>query len=135
MTFTQVSISTSWHPEELLWLIDTGWTLLVDEMFDLTKEWSISFAGCGFMGIYYVGATSCIRERFPRLLQEASRMYGASAGSLMAAILTIGIPLGKWSLLPPHVNLHSSLVHLTQHRSSTNFHERITQLVPPSCTP
>ncbi|XP_056243663.1 patatin-like phospholipase domain-containing protein 2 [Seriola aureovittata] len=62
-------------------------------MFDLKKDWSISFAGCGFMGIYYVGATSCILERFPCLLQDASHIYGASAGSLMAAVLTIGIPL------------------------------------------
>ncbi|XP_071347888.1 1-acylglycerol-3-phosphate O-acyltransferase Pnpla3-like [Trachinotus anak] len=64
-------------------------------MFDLKKDWSISFAGCGFMGIYYVGATSCVLERFPRLLQDAFKMYGASAGSLMAAVLTIGIPLEK----------------------------------------
>ncbi|XP_040894566.1 patatin-like phospholipase domain-containing protein 2 [Toxotes jaculatrix] len=64
-------------------------------MFDLKKEWSISFAGCGFMGIYYVGATSCILERFPRFIQDASKIYGASAGALMAAVLTIGIPLEK----------------------------------------
>uniref|UniRef100_A0A8C6LYC7 triacylglycerol lipase n=1 Tax=Nothobranchius furzeri TaxID=105023 RepID=A0A8C6LYC7_NOTFU len=55
-------------------------------MLDLSKEWSISFAGCGFMGIYYVGVTSCILERFPRFLQEASKVYGASAGALMAAV-------------------------------------------------
>ncbi|KAL4005412.1 hypothetical protein ACER0C_005125 [Sarotherodon galilaeus] len=54
-------------------------------MFDLKKEWSISFAGCGFMGIYYVGATSCILERFPRFIQDASKIYGASAGALTAA--------------------------------------------------
>uniref|UniRef100_UPI003AACCD42 patatin-like phospholipase domain-containing protein 2 n=1 Tax=Centroberyx gerrardi TaxID=166262 RepID=UPI003AACCD42 len=64
-------------------------------MFDLKNEWSISFAGCGFMGIYYVGATGCILERFPRLIQDASKIYGASAGALMAAILTIGIPIEK----------------------------------------
>uniref|UniRef100_A0A3B3BAY6 triacylglycerol lipase n=1 Tax=Oryzias melastigma TaxID=30732 RepID=A0A3B3BAY6_ORYME len=59
-------------------------------MFDLEKEWSISFAGCGFMGIYYVGVSSCILERFPGFIQNATRIYGASAGSLMAAILTLG---------------------------------------------
>uniref|UniRef100_A0A665X209 triacylglycerol lipase n=1 Tax=Echeneis naucrates TaxID=173247 RepID=A0A665X209_ECHNA len=58
-------------------------------MFDLQKEWSISFAGCGFMGIYYVGASSCILERLPRLFQDAFKMYGASAGSLMAAVLSV----------------------------------------------
>ncbi|KAF6721516.1 Patatin-like phospholipase domain-containing protein 2 [Oryzias melastigma] len=64
-------------------------------MFDLEKEWSISFAGCGFMGIYYVGVSSCILERFPGFIQNATRIYGASAGSLMAAILTLGVPVDK----------------------------------------
>lgn len=64
-------------------------------MFDLSKEWDISFAGCGFMGIYYVGASSCILERFPRFIQDASKFYGSSSGALMAATLAIGIPLGN----------------------------------------
>ncbi|XP_056138403.1 patatin-like phospholipase domain-containing protein 2 [Lampris incognitus] len=64
-------------------------------MFDLKTEWSISFAGCGFMGIYYIGATSCILERFPRLIQDASKIYGASAGALMTAILTVGFSVEK----------------------------------------
>ncbi|XP_044213142.1 patatin-like phospholipase domain-containing protein 2 [Thunnus albacares] len=64
-------------------------------MFDLKKEWSISFAGCGFMGIYYVGATSCILERFPGFIRDASKIYGASAGALMASVLSVGIPLEK----------------------------------------
>ncbi|KAM9808081.1 patatin-like phospholipase domain-containing protein 2 [Neosynchiropus ocellatus] len=64
-------------------------------MFDLKNEWSISFAGCGFMGIYYVGASSCILERFPRLIQSAYRLYGASAGALTAAVLCAGLPLEK----------------------------------------
>ncbi|KAM7002334.1 patatin-like phospholipase domain-containing protein 2 [Tautogolabrus adspersus] len=64
-------------------------------MLDLKTEWSISFAGCGFMGIYYVGACSCILERYPRVIQDASKICGASAGSLMAAVLSVGIPLEK----------------------------------------
>ncbi|XP_070686530.1 patatin-like phospholipase domain-containing protein 2 [Pempheris klunzingeri] len=64
-------------------------------MFDLQEDWCISFAGCGFMGIYYVGASSCILERFPRFIHDASKIYGASAGALLATILTVGIPLEK----------------------------------------
>uniref|UniRef100_A0A3Q3X7E8 PNPLA domain-containing protein n=1 Tax=Mola mola TaxID=94237 RepID=A0A3Q3X7E8_MOLML len=56
-------------------------------MLDLEQDWSLSFAGCGFMGIYYVGVISCILERFPRLVRGAFRIYGASAGALMAAVL------------------------------------------------
>lgn len=72
-------------------------------MFDLSKEWSVSFAGCGFMGIYYVGASSCILQRFPHLLLNARAVYGASAGALMAAVLAVGIPLGAFTHRPVHV--------------------------------
>lgn len=64
-------------------------------MLDLERDWSLSFAGCGFMGIYYVGVSSCILERCPRFIRDASRFYGASAGALMAAVLSAGIPLGE----------------------------------------
>lgn len=75
-------------------------------MLDLQKDWSISFAGCGFMGIYYVGVSSCILERAPRFIQDAYKIYGASAGALMAAILTAGVPLGEQTTRPPHVSVH-----------------------------
>ncbi|XP_067349326.1 patatin-like phospholipase domain-containing protein 2 [Channa argus] len=64
-------------------------------MFDWKKEWNISFAGCGFMGIYYVGAASCVLELCPALIHDASKICGASAGALMAAVLTLGLPLEK----------------------------------------
>lgn len=68
------------------------------EMLDLEKDWSLSFAGCGFMGVYYVGVASCLLQRFPRLVHGAYKIYGASAGALMAAVLSAGIPLGEpWS--------------------------------------
>ncbi|XP_028304447.1 patatin-like phospholipase domain-containing protein 2 isoform X2 [Gouania willdenowi] len=41
------------------------------------------------------GATSCILQRFPRFIQEASNIYGASSGALMAAILVLQIPIDK----------------------------------------
>lgn len=55
------------------------------------------------MGIYYVGVTSCILERFPRFIQDARQIYGASAGALMAAALSAGVPLGE--LWPPGSHL------------------------------
>ncbi|CAL8263163.1 unnamed protein product [Merluccius merluccius] len=64
-------------------------------MFDLKKDWAVSFAGCGFMGIYYIGAASCISERLPWFFQGASQIYGASSGALIATILSNGISLEK----------------------------------------
>ncbi|XP_018585428.1 patatin-like phospholipase domain containing 3 [Scleropages formosus] len=57
-------------------------------MFDLEGGWSISFAGCGFLGVYHIGVASCLLERAPYLVEGASKIYGASAGALTAAMLT-----------------------------------------------
>uniref|UniRef100_A0A3Q4MVX7 PNPLA domain-containing protein n=1 Tax=Neolamprologus brichardi TaxID=32507 RepID=A0A3Q4MVX7_NEOBR len=51
--------------------------------------WNISFAGCGFRSIYYVGALSCILERAPQLVHGASKICGSSSGCLVAAALTL----------------------------------------------
>ncbi|KAM4676790.1 patatin-like phospholipase domain-containing protein 2 [Discoglossus pictus] len=64
-------------------------------MFDLDRGWNLSFAGCGFLGVYHVGVSSCLQERAPRLLKEASRIYGASAGALNAAALVCGCCLAE----------------------------------------
>ncbi|XP_031587673.1 patatin-like phospholipase domain-containing protein 2 isoform X1 [Oreochromis aureus] len=62
-------------------------------MFNWVEEWNISFAGCGFRSIYYVGALSCILERAPQLVHGASKICGSSSGCLVAAALTVGIPI------------------------------------------
>ncbi|XP_035257963.1 patatin-like phospholipase domain-containing protein 2 isoform X4 [Anguilla anguilla] len=62
-------------------------------MFDFEGEWSISFAGCGFLGIYYVGLSCCFLERAPFLLKGVKRIYGASSGALTATVLILGLPL------------------------------------------
>ncbi|XP_070686703.1 patatin-like phospholipase domain-containing protein 2 [Pempheris klunzingeri] len=62
-------------------------------MFNSDEEWNISFAGCGFRSIYYLGALSCILERVPQLVHGASTICGASSGCLVAAALTVGIPI------------------------------------------
>lgn len=60
------------------------------------SSWSISFAGCGFLGIYHVGVASCLCEHAPHLVHNASNIYGASAGALTASALVSGACLGKW---------------------------------------
>ncbi|XP_069753067.1 patatin-like phospholipase domain-containing protein 2 isoform X1 [Narcine bancroftii] len=54
------------------------------------SSWSISFAGCGFLGIYHVGVASCLCEHAPQLVHNASHIYGASAGALTACALVSG---------------------------------------------
>ncbi|KAM9815082.1 patatin-like phospholipase domain-containing protein 2 isoform X2 [Syngnathus typhle] len=57
------------------------------------EEWNISFAGCGFRSVYYMGAMTCILERAPNLVHGASKICGASSGCLVAAALTVGLPI------------------------------------------
>ncbi|KAH8420643.1 hypothetical protein KR009_012420 [Drosophila setifemur] len=52
---------------------------------------SLSFAGCGFLGIYHVGVAVCLRQQAPQLLLE--RIGGASAGALAACCLLCDLPL------------------------------------------
>uniref|UniRef100_A0A8C4ZTE3 PNPLA domain-containing protein n=1 Tax=Gadus morhua TaxID=8049 RepID=A0A8C4ZTE3_GADMO len=60
------------------------------------EEWNISFAGCGFSSLYYLGALSCILEHAPHLVRLASKIGGASSGCLVAACLVVGIPIGEF---------------------------------------
>lgn len=55
-------------------------------MYDPESGWSLSpFAGCGFLGFYYIGVTRCLSERAPHLLRHARKFFGASAGALHCA--------------------------------------------------
>ncbi|MED6288660.1 Patatin-like phospholipase domain-containing protein 2, partial [Characodon lateralis] len=56
-------------------------------MFDLKGGWNLSFAGCGFLGIYHIGVASCLLEKAPYLVKGATMLYGASAGALTASVL------------------------------------------------
>ncbi|XP_007453992.1 PREDICTED: patatin-like phospholipase domain-containing protein 3 [Lipotes vexillifer] len=62
-------------------------------MYDPERGWSLSFAGCGFLGFYHIGVTRCLSERAPHLLSNARRFFGASAGALHCAFLLSGVPL------------------------------------------
>ncbi|XP_033124412.1 patatin-like phospholipase domain-containing protein 2 [Anneissia japonica] len=52
----------------------------------------VSFAGCGFLGVYHIGVASAFRQYAPHLIQKAC---GASAGALAACILTCDMELGS----------------------------------------
>lgn len=79
-----------------------------DKLFGCSGEWNLSFAGCGFRSVYYVGALSCFLDHVPQLVHGASRVCGASSGCLVAAALAVGLPIGT------HTHTHT----LSEHRPS-----------------
>lgn len=64
------------------------------DLFQEEGSWNLSFAGAGFLGLYHVGVTQCLKERAPRLLQGARRIYGSSSGSLNAVSILAGKSAG-----------------------------------------
>lgn len=54
---------------------------------------NLSFAGCGFLGIYHVGVAAAIGKYAPQLL--LNKISGASAGALAACSLILDLPIGK----------------------------------------
>ena len=55
------------------------------------SEVNISFAGCGFIGIYHVGVSICLQKYAPDLLR--GKIGGSSAGAMCALALTSGVSL------------------------------------------
>ncbi|KAM4795128.1 patatin-like phospholipase domain-containing protein 4 [Rhinophrynus dorsalis] len=48
---------------------------------------NLSFSACGFLGIYHLGAASALLKHGPSMLNSVKVFAGASAGSLVAAVL------------------------------------------------
>ncbi|XP_076810512.1 uncharacterized protein LOC143453208 [Clavelina lepadiformis] len=59
------------------------------------KPNSISFSGCGFLGVYHIGVASCLKMHAPTLVKNLDRVYGCSAGSIMGAMLLSGVCFGE----------------------------------------
>ena len=54
----------------------------------LTKKFTaISFAGCGFMSMYHIGAASAIKNYAYPFFKSCNKIYGCSAGSMIATAL------------------------------------------------
>lgn len=56
------------------------------------RKLCISLAGCGFLGVYLIGALDCLKSFSPSLLKNAT-FYGASAGALLGACIVCDVPL------------------------------------------
>lgn len=57
------------------------------------SDMNLSFAGCGFLGIYHVGVAVCFKKYAPHLLLD--KISGASAGAIAACSLLCDLPLGE----------------------------------------
>lgn len=57
------------------------------------KKFSLSFAGCGFLGIYHIGVSAAFRQYAPPA--SIGQICGASAGALAAASLLCNSELGQ----------------------------------------
>lgn len=64
------------------------------DFLEAEEGWSLSFSGSGYMGLYHVGVTECLRQRAPRLIQGARRFYGSSSGALNAMTIVFGKSAG-----------------------------------------
>ncbi|XP_058054693.1 1-acylglycerol-3-phosphate O-acyltransferase Pnpla3-like isoform X3 [Anopheles bellator] len=100
---------------------------------------NLSFAGCGFLGIYHVGVAVAFKKYAPHLLLH--RISGASAGALAACCLLCDMPLGEMtsdffrvvnearshSLGPfsPRFNIQTCLLEGLQKFLPTDAHERV----------
>ncbi|XP_055970309.1 patatin-like phospholipase domain-containing protein 5 [Sorex fumeus] len=51
------------------------------------KHINLSFAACGFLGIYHLGAASALCKHGRKLLKDVKAFAGASAGSLVSTVL------------------------------------------------
>ena len=56
---------------------------------------SISFSGCGFLGVYHIGVASCLKTHASGLLDSIERVYGCSAGSMIGAMLFMDVSFGE----------------------------------------
>uniref|UniRef100_A0A8D8DGS8 triacylglycerol lipase n=1 Tax=Culex pipiens TaxID=7175 RepID=A0A8D8DGS8_CULPI len=105
----------------------------------MATKMNLSFAGCGFLGIYHVGVAVCFKKYAPHLLLH--RISGASAGALAACCLLCDMPLGEMtsdffrvvnearshSLGPfsPRFNIQTCLLEGLQKFLPADAHERV----------
>ena len=101
----------------------------------------ISFAGCGFIGIYHVGVSACLQQFSPHLLRQ--KIGGSSAGAMCALalvsgdisleemtrnVLILALQASNRILGPfnPNFNLHQMLVRYFEENLSENVAERVS---------
>ncbi|XP_067913724.1 patatin-like phospholipase domain-containing protein 4 [Heterodontus francisci] len=57
---------------------------------------ALSFSGSGFLVTYHLGVAECLLENMPEVVHGAPRVFGASAGSLIAAAVVCAVNLDNF---------------------------------------
>uniref|UniRef100_A0A8C0FJH3 Adipose triglyceride lipase n=1 Tax=Bubo bubo TaxID=30461 RepID=A0A8C0FJH3_BUBBB len=92
------------------------------------RPFSILFRGCSFLLAYQGGVLSALRELSPDILKSASRIYGASSGSIVATVALCECDIGKGYPLPFILclkRLHFGVNILNKHLP-TNAHQLVS---------
>ncbi|KAM5336044.1 1-acylglycerol-3-phosphate O-acyltransferase PNPLA3 [Glossophaga mutica] len=121
-------------------------------MYDPDPEhgWSLSFAGCGFLGFYHLGVTHCLSDRAPHLLRNARMFFGASSGSMHCVTFLAGVPLARvvqvltdlvrqvrsqsLGILHPSFNMHEYFREALHRHLPANVHQLVSGKVGISLT-
>lgn len=64
------------------------------------RPFSILFKGCSFLIVYEAGVLAAFQKLSPDILKSASRIYGASSGSIIATLGLCECDAGKGYALP-----------------------------------
>ncbi|NXG52429.1 PLPL1 protein, partial [Psilopogon haemacephalus] len=96
---------------------------------------SILFRGCSFMIMYEAGVWAALQDLSPDILKSASKIYGASSGSIVAALGLCGCDTGKGSEMKQ--TLHDVvknfyLPFLLGRKTMKILRESLQKLLPPN---
>ncbi|CAG9766070.1 unnamed protein product [Ceutorhynchus assimilis] len=86
---------------------------------------NLSFAGCGFLGIYHVGVACCFRKYAPHML--LNKISGASAGAIAACCLLLDLPLGETTSDILRVAIEARKRSLGPFNPSFNIHQLLLE--------
>lgn len=93
---------------------------------------NVSFAGCGFLGIYHVGVASCFKTYAPQILLD--KVSGASAGAIAALALLGDTDLGEMASHVIQVSVEARERYLGPFSPSFNInkilYEGLNRLLP-----
>ncbi|KAF4530078.1 hypothetical protein B566_EDAN001334 [Ephemera danica] len=98
------------------------------KLIHMPTKMNLSFAGCGFLGIYHVGVAVCLKKYAPHLL--LNKISGASAGAIAACCLLCDLPLEARSKtlgpFSPSFNVQNVLLEGLLKVIPDDAHERVS---------